>query len=92
LAIIRIYINISGRVQGVFYRSSARRLALELGLKGWVRNLSDGHVDAIVEGDEEQVERFINWCMKGPPLAVVSDLKSEQEQPKGEFETFRIIR
>jgi acylphosphatase len=90
LTIIRIHINISGRVQGVFYRSSARRRALELGLRGWVRNLSNGRVDALVEGEEEQVEIFINWCRKGPPLAVVTDLKSKQETPTGEFESFRI--
>ena len=85
---MRIYV--SGRVQGVFYRSNTRKRALELGLKGWVRNLPDGRVEAVVEGEENQVDRLIQWFRRGPPSAVVTGLEVEKETPKGEFETFRV--
>jgi len=85
---VRIYV--SGRVQGVFYRSNTRKKALELGLKGWVRNLPDGRVEAVVEGEENQVDRLIQWCRRGPPSAVVTGLEVEKETPKGELETFRV--
>ena len=85
-----MHIYVSGRVQGVFYRSNTRKKALELGLKGWVRNLPDGRVEAVVEGEENQVDRLIQWCRRGPPSAVVTGLEVEKETPKGEFETFRV--
>ena len=90
LAVVRVHIYVSGRVQGVFYRSNTRKKALELGLKGWVRNLPDGRVEAVVEGEENQVDRLIQWCRRGPPSAVVTGLEVEKETPKGEFETFRV--
>ena len=64
-------LRIHGRVQGVFYRLSAQREARLLGLCGWVRNLSDGTVEAIVEGASEPCERFIAWCRSGPAGAHV---------------------
>ena len=90
MAVVRAHIYVSGRVQGVFYRSNTRKKALELGLKGWVRNLPDGRVEAVVEGEENQVDRLIQWCRRGPPSAVVTGLEVEKETPKGEFETFRV--
>ncbi len=90
MAVIRVHIYVSGRVQGVFYRSNTRRKALELGLTGWVRNLPDGRVEAVVEGEEEQVEKLIQWCRRGPPLAVVTGLEVAREPPTGEFKTFGI--
>lgn len=90
MAVVRVHIYVSGRVQGVFYRSNTRKKALELGLKGWVRNLPDGRVEAVVEGEENQVDRLIQWCRRGPPSAVVTGLEVKKETPKGEFETFRI--
>jgi len=88
LAVIRVRIHVSGRVQGVFYRSNTRRRALGLGLKGWVRNLPDGRVEAVVEGEEDQVDRLIQWCRRGPPSAVVTGLDVKPETPTGEFKTF----
>jgi len=55
-----------------------------------VRNLPDGRVEAVVEGEENQVDRLIQWCRRGPPSAVVTGLEVEKETPKGEFETFRV--
>jgi acylphosphatase len=81
---------ISGRVQGVFYRSSTRRTALELGLTGWVRNLPDGRVEIVVEGEEDQVKRLIDWCRKGPPSADVKGLEVKKELHTGEFKRFSV--
>jgi acylphosphatase len=87
---IRVHMLISGRVRGVFYRSSTRRTALELGLTGWVRNLPDGRVEIVVEGEEDQVEELIDWCRKGPPSADVKGLEVKQERPTGEFKRFSV--
>lgn len=86
----RARIKVYGRVQGVYYRSTARDVARELGLTGWVRNLPDGSVEAVVEGEEEAVKKFIEWCRKGPPLAVVKNLEVEWEEYKNEFKTFEV--
>ena len=90
MAIIRVRIYVSDRVQGVFYRSNTRRRARELGLTGWVRNLPDGRVEAIVEGEEERVEELIKWCRRGPAHAMVTNLEIRREPPTGEFKTFSI--
>jgi acylphosphatase len=90
LALKRAHIYISGRVQGVFYRSNTRRKALELGLKGWVRNLRDGRVEIVAEGDEERLERLIEWCRRGPPMARVTGLEVRWENPTGEYEDFEV--
>lgn len=90
MAVVRLHIYVSGRVQGVFYRSNTRRRALELGLTGWVRNLPDGRVEAVVEGEEDQVDRLVQWCRRGPRSAVVTGLEVERETPTGEFEAFRV--
>jgi len=89
---IRAHIHIYGRVQGVGFRSSTRRKANQLGLKGWVRNLSDGSVEAVVEGEEERVEQLINWCHRGPSLANVRRVEVDKGEAKGEFTRFRVKR
>jgi acylphosphatase len=86
----RAHLFISGRVQGVFYRSNTRRKALQLGLTGWVRNLRDGRVEAVFEGEEPAVRKAIEWCREGPPHAFVSNVEVLSEKPTGEFETFSI--
>ena len=68
---MRLRMKIYGRVQGVFFRSSAREKMQELGLKGWVRNCDDGCVETEVEGDEIAVNNYRTWCAKGPKLAEV---------------------
>lgn len=67
----RIHLKIYGRVQGVFFRSAARKMMEELGLKGWVRNCDDGSMETEVEGEEGAIEQYCAWCKKGPLRAKV---------------------
>lgn len=83
---------VSGRVQGVFFRESARREAERLGVRGWVRNLPDGRVEALVEGLAEAVDAFIRWCHKGPPAARVDGVTVKDAAPTGEFSSFTVER
>jgi acylphosphatase len=84
-------IIIEGKVQGVWYRASARREALRLGLTGFVRNLADGRVYAEAEGPEEALEAFVSWCRSGPELASVRDIQVESGAIRG-FEGFEVRR
>jgi acylphosphatase len=86
----RCHLFISGRVQGVFFRSNARKKALELGLAGWVRNLSDGRVEAVLEGEESPLQEMIVWCHRGPIHASVEKVEEYWDRPTGEFQTFSI--
>jgi acylphosphatase len=81
--VIRYRVVISGRVQGVFFRDTCRRRALEYGVSGWVRNLPDGRVEAVFEGPAESVDRLVAWARHGPGLAVVADVSVRREQPEG---------
>lgn len=85
----RVRVLISGRVQGVFFRDSTRERAEALGLSGWVRNLPDGRVEAVFEGDGDRVDEMISWCNEGPPDADVRDVSTEREEPEDStgFET-----
>lgn len=87
---IRAHILITGRVHGVGFRANARRMAYQLGLKGWVRNLRDGSVEITVEGEEELVERLIQWCHRGPTSAYVSNVTVETSEALGEFNGFTV--
>ena len=88
---IRVRLIIRGRVQGVWFRGSTRREAFSLGLAGWVRNLPDGSVEAVVEGPEDRVRRLVSWCKTGPPAAKVSWVEEIREPWKGEFSDFDIV-
>ncbi|MCX7832528.1 MAG: acylphosphatase [Actinobacteria bacterium] len=79
----RAHIFISGKVQGVWFRSSTKRVAEELGLSGWARNLPDGRVEAVFEGDEEKINKAIEWCRIGPPNARVEKVDVIYEKPEG---------
>jgi len=79
--IVRAHLLISGRVQGVFYRASTQDKARSLGLRGWVRNLPDGRVEIIAQGDPDDVQALIAWAHDGPPLAVVDDVEITWEEP-----------
>lgn len=87
---IRAHVFVSGRVQGVNFRWYTQRKAEELGLTGWVRNLWDGRVEAVFEGEPKAVQRAVNWCHAGPPSAQVDDIEVSYEGPSGEFSRFRI--
>jgi acylphosphatase len=87
---IRVHLLIKGRVQGVFFRAETRREAIQLGVKGWVRNRWGGEVEAVFEGEEEAVKRMIAWCHKGPPAALVEEVEEGWEKFRGEFDTFSV--
>ena len=84
----RAHVFISGLVQGVFFRSSTCGEAQKLGVKGFVRNLPDGRVEAVFEGEKEKVEKIVAWCRKGPPTAWVEKVEVIWEEYKGEFRDF----
>jgi acylphosphatase len=87
----RVRARISGRVQGVFFRASCADRANALGLSGWVRNASDGGVEAVFEGEDAGVESMLAWCRKGPPYAQVDRVEVLEEAPTG-AEGFRVTR
>jgi acylphosphatase len=86
-----VHLLIKGKVQGVFYRASAREEAERLGINGWVKNTRDGSVEAMAEGPEEAVSRFIAWCRQGPPRAVVSEVAVTESAP-GAYPGFSVLR
>ncbi len=79
----RAHVSVSGRVQGVAFRDAASRKADQVGVSGWVRNLPDGRVEAVFEGDPEAVREMIAWCESGPSSADVDDVSVERESPEG---------
>ena len=87
----RARLIISGRVQGVNFRASARDEARALGLSGWVRNRLEGDVEAVVEGEEVAVQAFIAWCHNGPPAAHVTAVQVTMEPYTGELHGFRVV-
>lgn len=82
---------ISGRVQGVFFRATAQKVAKSLQLAGWVKNAPNGKVETVVQGKTEQINRFIEWCKVGPEKANVSSVQI-MEIEGGEFQDFQIVR
>jgi len=84
----RFHLLISGRVQGILFRRHARANALELGLTGWAKNLLDGKVEIVIEGEKENIEKFVQWTRKGPTLARVDNVEIAEEEYTGEFEGF----
>jgi acylphosphatase len=86
----RVHVFISGRVQGVFFRAYTRDAARQAGVSGWVRNMRDGRVEAIFEGDEENVRKMIKWCNEGSPMGRVDSVEVQEEVYTGEFASFMI--
>jgi acylphosphatase len=84
-------IIVSGKVQGVYYRQSAKQKAVELGLTGFVKNMPDGSVMLIATGSKEQLEILVDWCRKGPPAARVADVKVMEEETH-HYDGFTISR
>jgi acylphosphatase len=82
--VIRRHVWISGRVQNVWFRDGCAREAEAAGVTGWVRNLPDGRVEAVFEGEAPAVERVVRWCREGPSRARVSGLDTLDESPVGE--------
>jgi acylphosphatase len=89
LLVVRYRVLITGQVQGVNFRAACRRMALQHGVRGWVRNLPDGSVEAAFEGPADDVRHLLDWTRRGPQLAVVADVAVQAEQPEG-LDTFLI--
>lgn len=86
----RVHVVITGRVQGIFFRASTRDMANSLGLTGWVKNLFDGSVEAVFEGEISLLKQGVGWCYKGPPGAVVTKVDERWLDYTGEFERFEV--
>ena len=86
----RAHVVVSGRVQGVFFRSETRHAATRRGVTGWVRNIPDGKVEAIFEGERGNIEQLIAFCRTGPPAAKVFRVDVRWEKYTGEFSDFEV--
>ncbi|GFO66397.1 acylphosphatase [Geomonas paludis] len=86
----RAMVIVRGRVQGVAFRHYTARTAQQLGVTGWVRNLSDGSVEACFEGEERDVSAMLQWCRRGPELARVDELVEQQGDYTGEYAGFQV--
>lgn len=86
--VTRAHVWISGRVQGVFFRTYTQEEATKLGLTGWVRNLSDGRVEAVFEGNPQAIKQIIKWCHHGPSTARVAQVDVNWEQPTQDLNRF----
>ena len=87
---IQAHVLISGRVQGVWFRASTKQKAEQLGVKGWVRNTSDGCVEAVFEGQKELVREIVEWCYHGPPMAKVSNVEVKTQESRDSFDRFSV--
>ncbi len=87
---VHAHVVVSGLVQGVWFRASTQQKAEELGLKGWVRNTSNGCVEAVFEGERLRVEDIVSWCRQGPPNAQVKDVAVNYAEFSGAFSSFAI--
>lgn len=79
----RAHVHVSGRVQGVYFRSTTREQARNIGIDGWVQNLEDGRVEAVFEGTKDDVESIVEWCHEGSPAADVDEVQVTYEDPSG---------
>ena len=86
----RVSVIVRGRVQGVAFRHYTSQRALELGVTGWVRNLPDGAVEGLFEGEDGAVAALVEWCRSGPPAARVERLDVQVDTYRGEFDGFDI--
>jgi len=86
----RVHLTITGMVQGVWFRHNTNIVGNKLGLKGFVRNLPNGDVEVIAEGNEDKLKQLIEFCKQGPEGAHVENVKIEYQEPKNEFKTFSI--
>ncbi|HEY5370151.1 MAG TPA: acylphosphatase [Hanamia sp.] len=83
---------ISGKVQGVFFRETSRKIAEKLNITGWVKNTSDGEVEALITGEEKDLKEFVNFCKTGPQRAMVDKVKISKEEKIITFKRFDVLR
>ena len=87
----RVHVFISGKVQGVYFRQNTAHKAQELNIMGWIRNLRDGRVEGVFEGEKVNIEKLLNWCRDGPKNAIVRNIQIIDEEFKNEYSNFQII-
>jgi len=87
---VRAHIFVSGRVQGVRFREGTYQKAQKLGVFGWVKNLPDGRVEIVFEGEEDNVRKLVKWARMGPIFAKVNNIEVKWEEYRGEFNSFEI--
>jgi len=86
----RIHIFVTGRVQGVFFRQSTKVMAIKNNVNGWVRNLDDGRVEIVAEGENQDIDNLADWCKTGPANSRVDEFELSEENSAGEFENFEV--
>ena len=86
----RVHVWITGRVQGVFFRAYTRDAAQMIGVTGWVRNLPDGRVEAVFEGELDKVEKMVEWCREGSPMSRIERVDLLEEVYTGDFDRLAI--
>ncbi len=91
MSMVRAHVYVWGKVQGVCFRASTRDNALAFGVTGWVKNCSDGSVEAVFEGKKEIVDKIVNWCKKGPAGAFVQHIEVSWNDYSGEFDGFSVV-
>lgn len=91
MELVRAHVTIEGEVQGVNFRAATRNKAQAGGVRGWVKNLPDGRVEAIFEGSRSAVQQLVSWCYSGPRLARVNRVEVIWEKPTGQDDTFAIV-
>ncbi len=86
-----LQIRVTGKVQGVFYRSNTEQAARKFGIKGWVKNLPDKSVSISAEGESEAIDKFLKWCHKGPLMARVNEVQTQQQELQ-HYEKFEVLK
>ena len=86
----RIHIFVTGRVQGVFFRQSTKVMAIQNNVKGWVRNLDDGRVEIVAQGETQDIDNLAHWCKTGPANSRVDEFELSEENISDEFENFEV--
>ncbi len=87
---IQIHVLVTGIVQGVFFRVETQKSAIDNNVTGWVQNLEDGSVEAVLEGTKEDVDKVVQWCNQGPDAAFVSNVETTEQSPLSNFDKFDI--
>ena len=86
----QIHIFVTGRVQGVFFRQSTKVMAIKNNAKGWIRNLDDGRVEIVAQGETQDIDNLAHWCKTGPANSRVDEFELSEENISDEFETFEV--
>ncbi len=87
----RVHLFVKGKVQGVFFRQALKIMAKKNNVFGWVKNLKDGRVEALLEGEDLKVNKIVEWCHAGPANARVEDIDIKNEKYSGEFSKFEVL-